>query len=163
MDLRHSIRSGLVGSTGHYHLGWISAHLLRHSVRERRCTVRIGGSGELLWLLWLLRLRRRLLLLLSLVAVVDVALLLGGLAVVVLLVAVGLLICRWLLTLGWRWGLVGLRRRTPVLRGRWGWASWSAGHLHVLRHLGHSTTVRHGCSWVPAHGHGVLWVGHGSS
>ena len=164
VDLRNSVRPR-VGTPWHYHLGRISGHLLRHSVRERRCTVRVGGSGELLWLLWLLRRRRRLLLLLAALgfAVLDVALLLGGLAVVVLLVAVGWLICRRLLALGWRWGLVGLRRRTAVLRRRRGWASRTAGHLHVLRHLGHGTTVGHGGSWVPAHGHGVLWVAHGSS
>ena len=60
VNLGHSVGTGVVGATGHYHLRRISAHLLRHvSMGERRRAVGVGGSGELLRMLRLRRRRRR--------------------------------------------------------------------------------------------------------
>ena len=155
-DLGHPVRSRLVRCPGHHHLGRIPAHLLRHVPMGERCrAVGVGCSGELLWVLGLLWLRRWLLLLrttLGLAVLGVAAVLLRGLAVVFLLV-------------GRRRGWSRLRRgRTAVLllllRRR------RTGHLHVLRHLSrmlHRAAVGHGGSGISAHGHGVLWVRHGSS
>ena len=170
-DLGHPVRSRLVRCPGHHHLGRISAHLLRHVSGERCRTIGVGSPGELLWVLGLLWLWRRLLLLrttLGLAVLGVAAVLLRGLAVVVLLVGIG---SRWLLALGW-WRCRSLLRRgrttVLLLLGRRRWRrSARTGHLHVLRHLSrmllHRAAVGHGGSGVPAHGHGVLWVGQGSS
>ena len=146
-DLGHPVRSRLVRCPGHHHLGRIPAHLLRHvPMGKRCCAVGVGCSGELLWVLGLLWLRRRLLLLrttLGLAVLGVAAVLLRGLAVVFLLVG---------------------RRRTAVLLLLL--RRWRTGHLHVLRHLSrmlHRAAVGHGGSGISAHGHGVLWVRHGSS